>query len=51
VPLLTDFAVARHNITALWPESRRTNLAVRAFLTLLQKNYQERMTAASSLSV
>lgn len=32
VPILTTFAVERHNVTALWPESRRTNPAVRAFL-------------------
>ncbi len=37
VPILTEFAVERHNITALWPESRRTNPAVRAFLALLQE--------------
>lgn len=30
--VLSDFAVERHNITAVWPESRRTNPAVRAFL-------------------
>ena len=36
VPILTEYAVERHNITALWPESRRANPAVRAFLTLLQ---------------
>ena len=36
VPILSDFAVERDNITALWPESRRANPAVRAFLTLLQ---------------
>jgi DNA-binding transcriptional LysR family regulator len=35
VPVLADFAVERHNITAVWPESRRTNPAVRAFLTML----------------
>lgn len=35
VPILSDFAVERHNITALWPESRRTNPAVRAFLEVL----------------
>lgn len=46
VPVLSDFAVERHNITALWPESRRTNPAVRAFLTLLQEVFQERMAAA-----
>ncbi len=32
VPVLPQFAVSRHNITALWPESRRNNPAVRAFL-------------------
>lgn len=32
IPVLSDFAVERHNITAVWPESRRTNPAVRAFL-------------------
>jgi DNA-binding transcriptional LysR family regulator len=35
VPVLSEFAVTRHNITAVWPESRRTNPAVRAFLDLL----------------
>lgn len=35
VPILADFAVDRHNITALWPESRRSNPAVRAFLEML----------------
>ncbi|WP_395455915.1 LysR substrate-binding domain-containing protein [Azospirillum melinis] len=50
VPVLSDFAVERHNITALWPESRRTNPAVRAFLTLLQEAFQERMTAAAGFS-
>ncbi|WP_376964709.1 LysR substrate-binding domain-containing protein [Azospirillum sp. A26] len=47
VPVLSDFAVERHNITALWPESRRTNPAVRAFLALLQTEFQERMTAVA----
>lgn len=35
LPVLTDFAVERHNLTVLWPESRRANPAVRAFLDLL----------------
>jgi len=35
IPVLSDFAVERHNITAVWPESRRTNPAVRAFLNEL----------------
>ncbi|KAA0595346.1 DNA-binding transcriptional LysR family regulator [Azospirillum lipoferum] len=45
VPVLSDFAVERHNITALWPASRRTNPAVRAFLAFLQEVFQERMAA------
>jgi len=36
VPVLSEFAVERHNITVVWPESRRTNPAVRAFLVHLQ---------------
>ncbi|TYC65080.1 LysR family transcriptional regulator [Stappia sp. BW2] len=35
VPVLSDFAVERHNITAVWPQNRRTNPAVRAFLDML----------------
>jgi DNA-binding transcriptional LysR family regulator len=35
VPILADYALHRHNITALWPESRRSNPAVRAFLSNL----------------
>lgn len=50
VPVLSDFGVDRHNITALWPESRRANPAVRAFLTLLVDVFQERMTVTASLS-
>ncbi|MCZ8546828.1 LysR substrate-binding domain-containing protein [Mesorhizobium qingshengii] len=50
VPVLSEFAVERHNITALWPESRRTNPAVRAFLARLQEVFQERMTAAARVS-
>jgi DNA-binding transcriptional LysR family regulator len=46
VPVLSEFAVERDNITALWPESRRTNPAVRAFLARLQEIFQERMSAA-----
>ncbi|MBP2551549.1 DNA-binding transcriptional LysR family regulator [Neorhizobium galegae] len=37
VPVLADYAVDRHNITALWPESRRSNPAVRAFLNTLSE--------------
>lgn len=41
VPILSEFAVERHNLTALWPESRRANPAVRAFITLLQEICQK----------
>ncbi|WP_267414341.1 LysR family transcriptional regulator [Sphingomonas sp. GC_Shp_4] len=37
VPVLAPFTVRRSNITALWPESRRANPAVRAFLAMLQR--------------
>ena len=36
VPVLADHAVERYGITALWPESRRGNPAVRAFVDHLQ---------------
>jgi DNA-binding transcriptional LysR family regulator len=36
VPVLSEFAVDRHNVTAIWPESRRANPAVRAFLDMLR---------------
>jgi len=51
VPVLSEFAVERHNITALWPESRRANPAVRAFLIFLEESFQKRMTAAPYASV
>jgi DNA-binding transcriptional LysR family regulator len=35
ISVLSDFAVERQNITAVWPESRRANPAVRAFLNAL----------------
>lgn len=35
VPVLREFAVERSVITALWPESRRSNPNVKAFLTFL----------------
>jgi DNA-binding transcriptional LysR family regulator len=35
IPVLSEFAVERDNITALWPESRHANPAVRAFLQML----------------
>jgi DNA-binding transcriptional LysR family regulator len=48
VPVLAEFAVERQNITALWPESRNANPAVRAFLTHLQSVFQERMTTKAA---
>ncbi len=36
VPVLGDFAVDRETVTALWPSSRRTNPAVRAFVDHLR---------------
>jgi len=48
VPILTEFTVERNNITVLWPESRRTNPAVRAFLAQLQEIFQGRMSAVAS---
>lgn len=41
-PVLVDFAVERRNVTALWPESRRSNPAVRAFLDTLEPAFQHR---------
>ena len=35
IPVLSNFAVDRQNTTAVWPESRRANPAVRAFLNAL----------------
>ncbi|BAI73972.1 transcriptional regulator (plasmid) [Azospirillum sp. B510] len=42
VPVLSDYAVERHTITAVWPESRRANPAVRAFLAHLQRSFRNR---------
>ncbi|KGD84840.1 LysR family transcriptional regulator [Pantoea stewartii subsp. indologenes] len=39
VPILSDFTVERHNITALWHESRRSNPAVRALLDHLIEHF------------
>lgn len=46
VPILADFAVERHNITALWPVNRGANPAVRAFLDWLQDTFERRIAAA-----
>jgi len=51
VPVLSAFAVERHNITALWPESRRANPALRAFLMHLRDAFQETMTASAGMSI
>ncbi|WP_245593373.1 LysR family transcriptional regulator [Azospirillum halopraeferens] len=40
VPVLSDYAVEQHKITAVWPESRRANPAVRAFLAYLQASFR-----------
>jgi DNA-binding transcriptional LysR family regulator len=39
VPVLGDFAVERSSITAIWPESRRTNPGVRAAIEMLRKTF------------
>lgn len=39
VPVLSEHAVDSNNITALWPESRRTNPAARAFIDHLQGTF------------
>jgi DNA-binding transcriptional LysR family regulator len=41
VPVLTKFAFQRDNITAVWPESRKTNPAVRAFIAHIREVFQE----------
>ncbi len=43
VPVLPNLAAERHDVTALWPESRSANPAVRAFLDWLQDTFHERM--------
>lgn len=43
VAVLSAFAVERNNVTVLWPSSRRANPAVRAFLTMLEAAFIERM--------
>ncbi len=45
-PVLVDFAVERQNVTALWPESRRSNPAVRAFLDMLGPAFERRTTVS-----
>jgi DNA-binding transcriptional LysR family regulator len=43
IPVLEDFIVKRDTITAVWPESRRANPAVKAFLAHLQRHAAARM--------
>lgn len=45
-PVLVDFAIERRNVTALWPESRRSNPAVRAFLDMLEPAFEHRVTVS-----
>lgn len=51
VPVFSDFSVERHNITALWPENRRANPAVRAFLDILQEAFEEKMIEGGETAV
>lgn len=51
VPILAEFSVERNNITAVWSESRRTNPAVRAFLSHLHETFKDGITAATTSSV
>jgi DNA-binding transcriptional LysR family regulator len=37
VPVLRNFAVPRTSITAVWPESRRGNPSVKAFIAFLSE--------------
>ncbi len=39
IPVLSDFAIERHNISAVWHESRRSNPAVRAFIDLMLEQF------------
>lgn len=48
VPVLAEFAVERNTLTALWPSSRYTNPAVRAYLDHL-RDTAERMMAGATL--
>ena len=42
VPVLQDFDVERNNVTAVWPASRGTNPAVRAFVDWLKETCHHR---------
>jgi DNA-binding transcriptional LysR family regulator len=45
VPVLAKFAFQRDNIMAVWPESRKTNPAVRAFIAHVQEAFQRETIA------
>ncbi|MBI1686763.1 LysR family transcriptional regulator [Caulobacter hibisci] len=47
VPVLSDYAVERSSITALWPTSRQTNPAVRAFIDWLRETLDHRTGASA----
>ena len=47
VQVLSTFAVERNNVTVIWPASRRANPAVRAFLTMIDAAFIQRMVASS----
>lgn len=47
VPVLSDYAVERNSITALWPTSRQTNPAVRAFIDWLREVFDHRIGAVA----
>ena len=48
VPVLSDFAVERNNITAVWPERRRANPAVRAFVAMLDDVFKDKVHEPTS---
>lgn len=47
VAVLPQYAAERDNITAVWPESRRANPALRAFLTVMEAGFRDRMSQAA----
>lgn len=50
VPVLANHVVDRNVVTALWPESRRANPAVKAFVTALARQSQEKGRAVTENS-
>lgn len=43
VGVLSDYAVERNNITVVWPESRRANPAVRAFVAMMDEAFRNKL--------